>query len=136
MDGLRSLSHEPRRLPGPHHVAQVRTKDVGPQVEQFGIHQHIEGAAGETTVQDRAADIAARLLRQAIRNALFSAGATVKIDAELLSAARERLWDASEQDFYATLERVADGAERADALARPILEQVFEITGMIRSRRK
>ena len=63
-----------------------------------------------------AADIAARLLRQAIRNALFSAGATVKIDAELLSAARERLWDASEQDFYATLERVADGAERDAAM--------------------
>jgi tryptophanyl-tRNA synthetase len=29
---------------------------------------------------------------------------------------------------------LADGAERADALARPILEQVFAITGMIRSR--
>ncbi|MBL9049859.1 MAG: tryptophan--tRNA ligase [Tabrizicola sp.] len=29
---------------------------------------------------------------------------------------------------------LADGAERADALARPILEQVYDITGMIRSR--
>jgi tryptophanyl-tRNA synthetase len=31
---------------------------------------------------------------------------------------------------------LGDGADRADALARPILEQVYEITGMIRSRRK
>ncbi len=31
---------------------------------------------------------------------------------------------------------LADGADRADAIARPILEQVFDITGMIRSRRK
>jgi len=30
---------------------------------------------------------------------------------------------------------LADGAERADAIARPILEQVYGITGMIRSRR-
>ena len=30
---------------------------------------------------------------------------------------------------------LADGAERADAIARPILEQVYDITGMIRSRR-
>lgn len=30
---------------------------------------------------------------------------------------------------------LADGAARADALARPILEQVYDITGMIRSRR-
>ena len=30
---------------------------------------------------------------------------------------------------------LGEGAERADALARPILEQVYEITGMIRSRR-
>jgi len=31
---------------------------------------------------------------------------------------------------------LGDGADRADALARPILEQVYEITGMVRSRRK
>jgi tryptophanyl-tRNA synthetase len=36
----------------------------------------------------------------------------------------------------AEIDRIlADGAERADALARPILEQVYDITGMIRSRR-
>ena len=27
------------------------------------------------------------------------------------------------------------GADRADAIARPIVDQVYEITGMIRSRR-
>ena len=37
----------------------------------------------------------------------------------------------------AEIDRIlGDGADRADALARPILEQVFEITGMIRSRRR
>jgi CRISPR system Cascade subunit CasA len=56
-----------------------------------------------------AASLAARLLRQGVRNALFSAGATVKLDAELLAAARERLWDATEPAFYAALERVAAG---------------------------
>ena len=35
----------------------------------------------------------------------------------------------------AEIDRIlGDGADRADALARPILEQVFEITGMVRSR--
>ncbi|MFN3577493.1 MAG: tryptophan--tRNA ligase [Tabrizicola sp.] len=37
----------------------------------------------------------------------------------------------------AEIDRIlGDGADRADALARPILEQVYDITGMIRSRRK
>ncbi len=31
---------------------------------------------------------------------------------------------------------LGDGADRADAIARPIIEQVYDITGMIRSRRK
>ena len=31
---------------------------------------------------------------------------------------------------------LGDGADRADAIARPILEQVYDITGMVRSRRK
>ncbi len=36
----------------------------------------------------------------------------------------------------AEIDRIlANGAERADAIARPILEQVYDITGMIRSRR-
>ena len=37
----------------------------------------------------------------------------------------------------AEIDRIlGDGADRADALARPILDQVYDITGMIRSRRK
>jgi len=37
----------------------------------------------------------------------------------------------------AEIDRIlGDGADRADAIARPILEQVYDITGMIRSRRK
>jgi len=36
----------------------------------------------------------------------------------------------------AEIDRIlGDGAERADAIARPIIEQVYDITGMIRSRR-
>jgi tryptophanyl-tRNA synthetase len=36
----------------------------------------------------------------------------------------------------AEIDRIlGDGADRAEAIARPILEQVFDITGMIRSRR-
>jgi len=63
-----------------------------------------------------AADIAARGLRMAVRNALFSAGATVKRDAEALSAARERLWDVTEPAFYAGLEQLAGGADRKTLL--------------------
>ena len=37
----------------------------------------------------------------------------------------------------AEIDRIlGDGAERADAIAGPILEQVFDITGMVRSRRR
>jgi tryptophanyl-tRNA synthetase len=36
----------------------------------------------------------------------------------------------------AEIDRIlGEGAERADAIARPILEQVYDIVGMIRSRR-
>ncbi len=37
----------------------------------------------------------------------------------------------------AEIDRIlGDGADRADALARPILDQVYDITGMVRSRRR
>jgi CRISPR system Cascade subunit CasA len=51
----------------------------------------------------RAADTAAGLLRSAVRNALFSPGASVKTDAEALSALRERLWAETESEFFAAL---------------------------------
>ena len=57
----------------------------------------------------RAAEQVASLLRSAVRNALFSAGATVKIDAELLSSIRERLWSATEAAFFDALEHAASG---------------------------
>lgn len=59
-----------------------------------------------------AAELAARVLRMAVRNALFRADATVKLDAEALSAARERLWDATERPFHDALESLARGTAR------------------------
>lgn len=55
----------------------------------------------------RAADLAASLLRGAVRAALFSPGATVKLDAELLSSVRENLWEQTEVPFFNALERSA-----------------------------
>jgi CRISPR system Cascade subunit CasA len=55
----------------------------------------------------RAADLVAGLLRGAVRAALFSPGATVKLDAELLSGVRENLWQQTEVAFFAALERAA-----------------------------
>lgn len=49
-------------------------------------------------------------LRQAVRAALFSAGATVKLDAELFAMLRERLWAETEPAFYARLDAQARGA--------------------------
>lgn len=60
----------------------------------------------------RAADIAAELLRDAVRQALFSPGAKVKPDAEGLASLRERLWMQTEQHFFAALFTAAD---RTDA---------------------
>lgn len=55
----------------------------------------------------RAADEVAKLLGHAVRSALFSAGTKVKPEAELLSSARERLWEQTEAGFFDTLERSA-----------------------------
>ncbi len=52
----------------------------------------------------------AGLLRSAVRFALFSAGATVKLDSELLSSLRESLWEQSEGDFFALLATTPDNA--------------------------
>ena len=53
------------------------------------------------------AEAAASLLRSAVRAALFSPGATVKADSEVLSTVRERLWDATEARFFNALETAA-----------------------------
>jgi CRISPR system Cascade subunit CasA len=55
----------------------------------------------------RAADLVAGLLRTVVRAALFSPGATVKLNAELLSSVRENLWADTEVPFFDTLERAA-----------------------------
>ncbi|MDB5369346.1 MAG: CRISPR-associated protein Cse1 family [Roseomonas sp.] len=89
-----------------------------PVAADADTRQHLDDLAKALV---RAADQVAGLLRSAVRNALFAAGATVKIDAELLSAQRERLWEQTEQPFFAALRRIADcadpAAERAAWLA-------------------
>jgi CRISPR system Cascade subunit CasA len=78
--------------------------------------------AGQDQLDDLAkrlvesADLVAGLLRSAVRNALFSAGASVKLDAALLNAVRERLWEETETRFFAMLEVAARGSgEASDA---------------------
>jgi CRISPR system Cascade subunit CasA len=53
------------------------------------------------------AELVASLLRSAVRNALFSAGATVKLDAGLLNAVRERFWEETESRFFTVLDTAA-----------------------------
>jgi len=60
-----------------------------------------------------AATQVASLLRGAVRDALFSAGATVKADADALSAVREWLWATTEQPFFVALEAIAQAPDRA-----------------------
>ena len=56
------------------------------------------------------------LLRSAVRNALFSAGATVKLDAALLNTLRERVWEETETAFFEKLTTAtARGGETPDA---------------------
>lgn len=49
----------------------------------------------------------ANLVRSTVRQALFSAGSTVKLDSELISAVRERVWSQTEGAFFDALEREA-----------------------------
>jgi CRISPR system Cascade subunit CasA len=62
-------------------------------------------AAAHTLVTS--AELAAAMLRQAVRFALFSQGATVKFDAAIFAALRERFWNATEAAFHKTLADVA-----------------------------
>lgn len=55
----------------------------------------------------RAADRVAALLRGAVRAALFSPGATVKPDSEVLSGVREQLWERTDPPFFAALHDAA-----------------------------
>jgi len=76
----------------------------------------LPGSADEET-QDRldalarcfvkSADQVASLLRTAVRNALFSTGATVQADITVLAVMRERLWEETEGHFFNALEAVS-----------------------------
>ena len=69
----------------------------------------------------------AGLLRSAVRYALFSAGATVKLDVELLSALRERLWEQTEADFFRLLAQApADASDRWLARLRALSLDLFD----------
>lgn len=59
----------------------------------------------------RAADLVAGLLRNAVRHALFSPGATVKLDAEMLASQRERLWERTDAAFFDALFRQGEVPE-------------------------
>ena len=59
----------------------------------------------------RAADLAAGLLRRAVRDALFSPGASIKLDWELLSAMREQVWGGTEVAFHDALSREASRSD-------------------------
>jgi CRISPR system Cascade subunit CasA len=62
------------------------------------------------------AEQVAGLLRSAVRNALFSVGASVKPDTALLNAIRERLWEQTETRFFTILEAAAPrSGEASDA---------------------
>lgn len=67
------------------------------------------------------AEQTAGLLRTAVRAALFSAGATVRPDLELLATVRERLWEMTEPAFFDVLARIPlapDGVEECAWQAR------------------
>ncbi len=84
----------------------------------------------------RAADLVAGLLRRAVRDALFGAGATVKLDWEMLSAVREQLWDGTEAAFHDALAREAARPEDMETaepdrwlrLLRDLALQLFDAT--------
>jgi CRISPR system Cascade subunit CasA len=64
------------------------------------------------------AEQVASLLRSAVRNALFSAGATVKLDAALLNAVRERLWEETEIRFFRMLTTATTADDEASLAGR------------------
>ena len=78
----------------------------------------------------RAAEQVASLLRSAVRSALFSAGATVKLDVELLSSVRERLWSATEAAFFEALENAAGAAAGPEGDAEAYWQRLLRNTAL------
>ena len=58
-----------------------------------------------------AAESVAGMTRSAVRAALFPAGATVNAGAEILNAAREKLWEATDAPFFNVLDAAAPDDE-------------------------
>ena len=83
-----------------------------PGAADAAAQERLDGLAGRLV---RAAALVAELLRAAVRAALFSPGATVKFDADLLASVRERLWEQTERGFFDALEHVAVGTATAEA---------------------
>ena len=75
-----------------------------PTIADAGTRQKVDTLARALV---RSADLVAGLLRRTVREALFSAGASVKLDWELLSAVREQLWNGTEAAFHEALAREA-----------------------------
>lgn len=69
----------------------------------------------------------AGMLRGAVRTALFSPGATVKLDAELFSSLRERLWEQTEGDFFAALRAPPPASADEVAAARAWLARLRRV---------
>jgi CRISPR system Cascade subunit CasA len=86
----------------------VETEMPLPALPDAEAQKRLDGLAEHLV---KAAERVASLLRGAVRAALFSPGATVKLDNELLSSVRERLWEQTEAGFFAAL----DGAARRGA---------------------
>ncbi len=73
-----------------------------PAIPDAAVRERVDVLARQIVF---AADLAASALRRAVREALFSPGASVKLDWELLSAVREQLWDGTEAAFREALAR-------------------------------
>ena len=93
-----------------------------PAIPDAAVRERVDALARALV---KAADQVANLLRRAVRDALFGAGATVKLDWEMLSAVREQLWERTDAAFHAALAREAQrteadapGPEQADWLQR------------------
>ncbi len=84
--------------------AFVETEMPLPALADAGAQQRLDVFAVRLVTS---AERVAGMLRGAVRVALFGAGASVKLDWELLSSVRERFWDQTEAAFFAHLLTVA-----------------------------
>ncbi len=75
-----------------------------PAIPDATVRKRVDDLAADMV---QSADHTANLLRRAVREALFTAGATVRLDWERLSSVREQLWEATEAAFQDALAREA-----------------------------